>query len=325
MRLSDGNYLFLHVEAGRPNCSLAPPKRSCALKPAADPCPGTGPDDGGGHAWWGMGWAILRGSEPTEILQRGSELLFPETDWEKRTGAANKWEWRGCMIGDASGLMPLDDAKEKDTFLLWYGGGDSLSGAAVVKVWRPQARKIESALPADSTRLKGEDEEIRKLSHFSSSTTAVWKTIGGSIKNAPASTKSCVHADGSALASCFGFNSTDATSILQNAFASGASLLNIDSVGQPPLPWVVTPLFLENVTDLIVVIEAGVTILAKEGAFHGGGDCLLLFRNCHNITLKSGISVAGEASTRGILRMRRADYADPTKYIKAEWRMAVRM
>ena len=81
-----------------------------------------------------MGWAILNGSEPSQILQRGSELLFPTTSWETRTSADSKWEWRGCMIGDASGMMPLSSAASKDTFLLWYGGGDSLSGAAVVKV-----------------------------------------------------------------------------------------------------------------------------------------------------------------------------------------------
>jgi hypothetical protein len=82
--------------------------------------------------------AILNGSDPSQILQRGSELLFPITTWEKRTGAANQWEWRGCMIGDASGLMPLkaQGTTDEDSFLLWYGGGDSLSGAAVVTVKR---------------------------------------------------------------------------------------------------------------------------------------------------------------------------------------------
>ena len=82
--------------------------------------------------------AILNGSDPSQILQRGSELLFPITAWEKRTGAGNQWEWRGCMIGDASGLMPLkaQGTTDEDSFLLWYGGGDSLSGAAVVTVKR---------------------------------------------------------------------------------------------------------------------------------------------------------------------------------------------
>ena len=42
------------------------------------------------------------------------------------------------MIGDASELMPLkhQSTKDEDSFLLWYGGGDSLSGAAIVAVKR---------------------------------------------------------------------------------------------------------------------------------------------------------------------------------------------
>jgi hypothetical protein len=139
----------------------------------------------------------------------------------------------------------------------------------------------------------------------------------------------CVRADGTARASCFGFDATDSTSILQTAFASGASLLTIDDAGNQ-LPWVVTPLLLENVTDMVVVVEPGVTILAKEGAFHGGGDCLLLLRNCHNVTLTGGAAAvdgaAGAAAPpRGTLKMRREDYADPAKYTKAEWRMAIRL
>ena len=122
----------------------------------------------------------------------------------------------------------------------------------------------------------------------------------------------CVRADGSANASCFGFHPADSTAALQQAFASGAALLSIDNVGQQQ-PWVVTPLILENVTDMVVVVEPGVTVLAKEGEFHGGGDCLLLLRNCRNVTLTSrpGVTAGG----RGTLRMRRDDYADPSKYL----------
>lgn len=137
--------------------------------------------------------------------------------------------------------------------------------------------------------------------------------------------KSCVEADGSAKASCFGFNATDSTAILQTAFASGASLLSIDSIGLEMLSWVVTPLFLSNITDMVIRIEPGVTIQAKSGAFHQGGDCLLLLRNCRNVTLTGGVSVDGTTKKRGTLRMRRSDYADPAKYRKAEWRMAVRL
>ena len=40
----------------------------------------------------------------------------------------------------------------------------------------------------------------------------------------------CVGADGAALASCFGFNATDATDTLHSAFNSGAMHLTIDDV-----------------------------------------------------------------------------------------------
>ena len=73
---------------------------------------------------------------------------------EKRDQCVYCREWRGCMIGDASGLMPLRGGGGtggrrggggggetravggSDSFVLWYGGGDSLSGAAVVTVKR---------------------------------------------------------------------------------------------------------------------------------------------------------------------------------------------
>ena len=132
------------------------------------------------------------------------------------------------------------------------------------------------------------------------------------VGNAHRSRSPCVRADGSASASCFGFNPADSTAVLQQAFASGASRLSIDNVGQQQ-PWVVTPLILENVTNLVVVVDPGVIILAKEGAFHGGGDCLLLLRNCRNVTLTS--RPGATAGERGTLRMRRDDYADPSKYL----------
>ena len=70
-----------------------------------------------------------------QILARGSELLFPTTPWEaeRRFPDGNVSEWRGCMIGDASGMQPIPGG-ERDTFVVYYGGGDAVSGAAVVRV-----------------------------------------------------------------------------------------------------------------------------------------------------------------------------------------------
>ena len=120
---------------------------------------------------------------------------------------------------------------------------------------------------------------------------------------------SCVK-DGSALASCFGFNSTDATDTLRAAFASGASLLTVDSARGST--WSVTPLTM-NMSNMHVHLADGVSIVAREGFFHGTGDCLIRVENAKNLTISGGKDAT--------LRMRRDDYADPAKYRRAEWRM----
>ena len=131
----------------------------------------------------------------------------------------------------------------------------------------------------------------------------------------------CVGRDGAALASCFGWNATDATDALHAAFGSGAASLTIDNVnGQP---WLVRPLHLANVSGLRIALATGVTILAKQDEFHGLDDCLLRLTNV------SDVVVSGEPGSS--LRMRRDDYAVPSRgscpscrpYRKAEWRMGI--
>ena len=128
-------------------------------------------------------------------------------------------------------------------------------------------------------------------------------------------------ADGAALASCFGFNSTDSTDALHAAFSSGAARLTIDSVkGQP---WLVRPLVLANVSGLHIALAAGVTVLAKRDEFHGLDDCLLRIANVNGVVVSGGPGSS--------LSMRRDDYAVPSRgscpscrpYRKAEWRMGI--
>jgi hypothetical protein len=128
-------------------------------------------------------------------------------------------------------------------------------------------------------------------------------------------------ADGTALASCFGFNATDATDTLHAAFSSGAARLTIDSVkGQP---WLVRPLVVANVSGLHIALAAGVTLLAKQDEFHGLDDCLLRIANVNGVVVSGGPG--------SILSMRRDDYAVPSRgscpscrpYRKAEWRMGI--
>ena len=116
--------------------------------------------------------------------------------------------------------------------------------------------------------------------------------------------------DGAANASCFGFDPADSTPQLQAAFASGASLLTVD--GARGSTWSVTPLTM-NMSNMHVHLADGVSIVAREGFFHGTGDCLIRVENAKNLTISGGKDAT--------LRMRRDDYADPAKYRRAEWRM----
>eukprot|EP01050_Picozoa_sp_SAG11_P018977 SAG11_NODE_2954_length_2815_cov_2.853093_1_plen_254_part_00 len=131
----------------------------------------------------------------------------------------------------------------------------------------------------------------------------------------------CVDPAGAALASCFGFNASDATDTLHAAFGSGAARLTIDSVqGQP---WLVRPLILANVSGLHIALAAGVAVLAKQDEFHGLDDSLL------RVADVDGVVISGGSGSR--LSMRRDDYAVPSRgscpscrpYRKAEWRMGI--
>ena len=83
-------------------------------------------------------------------------------------------------------------------------------------------------------------------------------TSAGNVSTVVAARRNCVHDDGvGAVASCFGFNTTDSTSSLQlAALSSGASQLTI---GVPPagLPLIVAPLFMNHSSshDMVVVMQ----------------------------------------------------------------------
>lgn len=112
-----------------------------------------------------------------------------------------------------------------------------------------------------------------------------------------------------AKASWWGFEATDATACLQAAIDSRVPRLIVDHVGKP---WIVRPIQL--VSNQEIVFEKGVEVLAKADEFKGGNDSLFTGRLVENVSL------IGYGAT---LRMRRADYADPSRYRKAEWRHIV--
>jgi len=112
-KLSDKNYLFLY-NSGRHS---------------TDPNPK--------HGWdiqYNLGWAILNGDDPTQILARSEEPVFsPELDWERCDNSSGIWASRGLTP-----LVVFIEGWKKtaeDTFLVWYQGCDSSMGLAELKVY----------------------------------------------------------------------------------------------------------------------------------------------------------------------------------------------
>ena len=111
-----------------------------------------------------------------------------------------------------------------------------------------------------------------------------------------------------ANAAWWGFNKEDATDQLQAAINSGAPKVIVPYMGDP---WVVRPIMLRS--NLELVFEPGVMILAKRGEFKGGGDSLFSANALTDVTLRG---------YGAIFRMWKKDYQN-APYTKAEWRMGV--
>ena len=103
----------------------------------------------------------------------------------------------------------------------------------------------------------------------------------------------------------FGFDPEDSTRFLQAALSSGAAKVIID---RQATDWVTTSL--TGAPNQMVVLEPGVTLRAKPGAFHGRADCLLVYVNVSNVV------ITGYGAT---LKMERAIYDKPP-YTKSEHR-----
>lgn len=111
-----------------------------------------------------------------------------------------------------------------------------------------------------------------------------------------------------ARADAWGFDPADATDAVQAAIRSPAKTVVIPFTGAP---WVLRPITLRS--DLELIFEPGVLVLAKAGEFRGGGDSLFKATDCTNVVIR------GYGAT---LRMRKSDYQQPP-YPKAEWRMGL--
>lgn len=113
-----------------------------------------------------------------------------------------------------------------------------------------------------------------------------------------------------AYADWWGFQPDDSTAAIQTAIDSGAPRVVVPFVGRP---WIVRPITLRS--NLELVFDPGVLILAKEGEFPEPGDSLFTANDLENITI---------TAYGAVWRMRKKDYQAPP-YKKGEWRMGLRI
>jgi hypothetical protein len=86
----------------------------------------------------------------------------------------------------------------------------------------------------------------------------------------------------SVSAAWWGFDENDATHSLQASLDSGAKVVLIPAMGRP---WVTTTLFPRSHTT--IVLQEGAEVLAKKGAFHGGGDALICMKDVEDVEMSS--------------------------------------
>ncbi len=113
-----------------------------------------------------------------------------------------------------------------------------------------------------------------------------------------------------ALASWWGYNSEDATASLQAALDSGVKVLRVDKQSGP---WNVTTLNIPS--DIEIIIDAGVTVQTKEGAFLEPEAYLFSINHQKNVVIRGG----GPGAQ---LLMRKSDYHQ-APYEKSEWRHGI--
>ena len=114
-----------------------------------------------------------------------------------------------------------------------------------------------------------------------------------------------------ANAAWWGFDGEDATSALQAAIDSKARTVIVPYMGQP---WIVRPIHLRS--NLELIFEPGVLVLAKKGEFKERWDCLLTAIGLEDITIR------GYGAT---LRMRKRDYRNPPYPEKEEWKHGLKI
>jgi polygalacturonase len=138
---------------------------------------------------------------------------------------------------------------------------------------------------------------------------STWESAGGSPERRPPGWEAGPPAGAAVSAAWWGYTSTDATDALQAAVDSGAGIVVVPLMAGP---WILSRT-LDLRSGVEMDLEPGVTVLAAQGAFRGGGDCLMEAIGAHDF------SILGYGAS---LRMRKNDYRkDP--YVTAQWRHAI--
>ena len=115
---------------------------------------------------------------------------------------------------------------------------------------------------------------------------------------------------GSVSAAWWGFDEQDATAALQASLDSGARVIVVPSMGRA---WVTGPLSIRSHTTL--VLEEGVQIVSKQGAFQKNDSSLFTLRDVEDVTIYGYGARAA---------MRKVDYRK-APYEQSEWRHAIEM
>lgn len=82
---------------------------------------------------YNLGFVILNGRDPTQVLYRSNEPIFsPELDWEKCDNKSGKWAKLGLtpLVVFVEGITKI----QENRFLITYQGCDSVTSVAQVNV-----------------------------------------------------------------------------------------------------------------------------------------------------------------------------------------------
>ena len=108
------------------------------------------------------------------------------------------------------------------------------------------------------------------------------------------------------------FDPVDATANIQQAIRAQRTTHRTIIIPYTGQPWIVQPIWLQD--ELKIILEPGVLLLAKQGAFLGMEDSVFFGNEVKNVT------IVGYGAT---IRMRKEEYrADP--YTPSEWRHGIR-